>query len=270
MKARLTSVQRLLLASLIGASIWIGAIGPVEAGLRETFEAGNEAFWSGDFEGAARSYEQLVELGVWDADVFHNLGTAYARQGQLGRAILNLERALLIQPGHEDARENLATVRRVLARQRTAEGQDADIEPPRSFWMNTLQRVTSAQVVIPFLICWVGLFVLLGARRLTKSEVARLALLIVALIFGIGAGISGTMVFGKASYDSEVCEAIAITTARATLREGPGERFGRAFDAGTGDRLRVLDREGEWIHLRDREGREGWGRSSDFGELRQR
>lgn len=263
--------SRARLAIVIGVvSFVVMSSRTAEAGLRETFDAGNEAFWSGDFEQAIESYESLVELGVWDVDVFYNMGTAYARQGELGRAILNFERALLIDPSHEDARENLASVRRLLARQRTAEGRDADIEPPRSFWMNLLNRVTTAQVVIPFLICWAGLFIVLGARRLTKSEVARLALLIVALLFAVGAVISGSLVFGKASYDSEVHEAIACGDESAVLREGPGDRFRRAFDVETGARLRVIDLEGEWLHLRDSQGREGWGRTSEFGELRQR
>ena len=236
--------------------------------LAGTFRQGNEAFWSGSFGDSVGSYEQLVEHGVWDAEVFYNLGTAYARQGRFGPAILNFERALILSPGHVDARHNLGTVRRILARQRNDAGQDADLDPPRSFWLNLLARVTAAQVGIPFLLCWLGLFAVLAWRRLSAGELTRLVLMIAALLLAGVALVSGSLLAGKALYDSRVREAIAVRQSRAVLREGPAERFGRACEAIEGDRLRLLDREGEWLHLRDTQGREGWGRRQDFGELR--
>ncbi len=243
--------------------------GNSHAGLRETFEAGNEAFWSGDYDRAIESWDQLVVLGVWDADVFYNLGTAHARRGRLGRAALNFERALLLEPGQAEALENLQVVRQSLARRRTEGGEDADLDPPRSFWMSLLAQVTPAQVTIPFALCWIGLFLILAIRRVTGREVARLALLIVALLLFGGSLVGGVLVASKASYDAEVREAIAVADGEAALREGPGARFSRAHRADEGDRLRLLDREGEWLHLRDAEGQEGWGRTTDFGELRQ-
>ena len=236
--------------------------------LNGTFQQGNESFWSGSFDGAIGHYERLVELGVWDAELFYNLGTAYARQGRFGPAILNFERALILSPGHVDARHNLGTVRRILARHRNAAGQDADLDPPRSFWLNLLARVTASQVGIPFLLCWLVLFAVLAWRRLSAGELTRLVLMIAALLLAGVSLVSGSLLLGKALYDSRVREGIAVRQNRAVLREGPAERFGRAHEAIEGDRLRLLDREGDWLHLRDSQGREGWGRRSDFGELR--
>jgi tetratricopeptide (TPR) repeat protein len=238
------------------------------AGLRETFEAGNEAFGLGRFDEAIAAYEELVDHGVWDADVFFNLGTAYARSGRLGPAILNLERALVLDPGHDEARDNVRIVRRALARRRTQAGEDADLDPPRSFWLSLLDRVTAAQVGIPFLLCYVALFGVLAARRLTRRELARLGLAIAAVVLGGATIVGGGLVGSKAYFDAEVREAIAIGDGEVVLREGPGERFTRAVTTHEGDRLRVLGREGEWLLLRDRAGREGWGAGGDFGELR--
>ena len=256
----------LLAFVIVGACLGFG--GTARAGLRETFEAGNRAYWEGDYQRAIEQWERLVELGVWDADVFYNLGTAYAREGRIGPAILNFERALLIDPGNVEARENLQALRQWVAHRRTEAGEDADLDPPRTFWMSLLARVTPMQVTVPFLICWVGFFLMLSVRRLTEREVARLAISIVAVVLGAGAIVGGALVAGKASYDHEVREAIATRTERAPLYEGPGEAFHRVGDVREGDRLRVLDREGEWMLLRDQRGLEGWGRDSDFGELR--
>jgi tetratricopeptide (TPR) repeat protein len=254
------------IAMALGVLFWSAPVSAQDLGV--TFQQGNQAFWSGDFDQAIERYEALVELGVWDADLFYNLGTTYARQGRFGPAILNLERASILEPGDEDIRHNLETTRRSLARRRNAEGQDADLKPPRSFWLNLLARVTSWQVGLPFLICWIGVFVVLGWRRMAKGEVIRLVLLILALVFGSLSLIGGALLLGKAAYDTQVHDAIAIHEGGAVTREGPGERFDRAFTASEGDRLRVIDREGDWLHLRDFGGHEGWGSLQDFGELR--
>lgn len=258
------------LAAALGAALIVAAAPAAHAGLRETFEAGNEAFGLGRFDEAIRDYEQLVELGVWDADVFYNLGTAYARTGRLGPAILNLERALTVEPGHAEARDNLRTVRRALARRRTQAGEDADLDPPRSFWLSVLDRATPAQVAFPFLLCYVGLFGALAARRLTRHELARLVLVIASVLLAGVVAAGGALLGSKAYFDAEVREAIAVGEHEITLHEGPGERFTQASTVHEGDRLRVLTREGEWLLLRDRAGREGWGQDGDFGELRPR
>lgn len=253
---------------LLALSLVVAWPAAARAGLQETFGGANEAFWSGDFDTAARGYEELVELGVRDPDVLYNLGTCYARQGHLGRAVLEYERALRLDPGHEDALHNLGVVRRQMAHERTAGGEDANLDPPRSFWMNLLARITPAEVGIPFLICWVGLFLVLGARRLIRRELPRLVLAIVAPTLGLGAAATFALFASKAYHDAEVQEAIAIRDDRAQVREGPADRFGSAFEVAEGDRVRVLDEERGWLHVRDAEGREGWASQDDFGLLR--
>ena len=258
-------------ARLSGASALLVALAlasPAGATLEETFTAANEAFWSGELEDAVRGYAELVDLGVRDADLFYNLGTAQARLGRLGASILNLERALLLDPAHLDAAENLAAVRSTLARRRTAGGQDADLDPPRPFWLQLLGRVTAARVGIPFLASWILLFAALSARRLTRRELARLVLLVAAVVLATAALGSGALLASKTWYDSRVQEAIAVGGDEVAVREGPGERFRRAFSCREGDRLRVVDSERDWMLLRDAEGREGWGAARDFGRLR--
>lgn len=259
-------VNALAILGVVAALVSLGT--SASAGLQETFDRGNEAFWTGEFEQASEAYEELIELGVRDVDVFYNLGTSYARGGRLGKAVLNFERALALDPGHTEAEENLRMVREAMARRRTAAGEDADLTPPRSFWMNLIARVTSAQVVIPFLVCWVGLFLVLGGRRLIRSEVARLTLMILSMIFGAGSAGFGALVVSKVIYDGQVQEAIAVEEDGATLREGPGGRFSRVVSVREGERLRVLDREGDWLHMREASGREGWGQTEEFGEIR--
>jgi tetratricopeptide (TPR) repeat protein len=252
---------------VVTVALMAGTAGRAWAGLAETFQRGNEAFWSGDFNEAIAAYEELVELGVWDSDVFYNLGTSYGRAGQYGRAILNLERALRLNPGDGEAGENLARLRQDLARQRTAAGEDADLEPPRSFWLKFLQRISLAQVALPFLGCYVALFLLLLLRRMTQGEMVRLVSLVVGLVLGALVAAGGVIVGSKLLYERQLREAVAVSGEGVIVREGPGRRFGQSFVARPGDRLRLLEEEGDWLLVRNGGGHEGWGQRGDLEEI---
>ena len=75
------------------------------------FAKANQEFSVGDFKGAAADYETMVAAHEWSANLFYNLGNAYFRLHDFGRAILNYERALQIDPHHPEAEANLQLVR---------------------------------------------------------------------------------------------------------------------------------------------------------------
>ena len=45
------------------------------------------------------------------ADVYYNLGNSYYKAGEIAKAVLNYERALLMKPGNSDIRANLEVAR---------------------------------------------------------------------------------------------------------------------------------------------------------------
>lgn len=73
--------------------------------------AGNDAYQRGEFVAAISSYRAAAEAGADSADLWFNLGNAYYRAGQEGRAALAFERALRREPGDKEARSNLHLVR---------------------------------------------------------------------------------------------------------------------------------------------------------------
>lgn len=63
-----------------------------------------------EFRAAAEMYGRSIDEEGPSADTYYNLGNAYYRTGQPGRAVVAYERALRLYPTHEDARTNLAFV----------------------------------------------------------------------------------------------------------------------------------------------------------------
>jgi len=72
---------------------------------------GNDAYRSENYAGAIEAYEQAIEAGADDYRVFFNLGNALYRERHIGKAILNWERAKILDPRNEDILENLDFIR---------------------------------------------------------------------------------------------------------------------------------------------------------------
>src|SRR5213078_2990981 len=75
------------------------------------FAKANQEYAQGHFKEAISGYETLVRAGQWSANVFYDLGNAYFRTGDLGRVILNYERALALERHHPEATANLQIAR---------------------------------------------------------------------------------------------------------------------------------------------------------------
>ena len=88
-------------------------------------DQGVQAFAGGRFAEAEKAWEQAWAGGLRNADLACNLGDAAFRQRRLGPAVLWYQRALWLDPGHDDARHNLDFARQFLA--------DKVPPPPPSF-----------------------------------------------------------------------------------------------------------------------------------------
>lgn len=67
---------------------------------------GDSAYIKNDYTSAIQIYESLLKNGE-AAEVYYNLGNSYYKVGDIAKAVLNYERALLLQPGNSDIRANL-------------------------------------------------------------------------------------------------------------------------------------------------------------------
>ena len=71
---------------------------------------GDSAYMRNDYASAIQIYESLLKKGE-AAEVYYNLGNSYYKADDIAKAILNYERALLLQPGNADIRANLEIAR---------------------------------------------------------------------------------------------------------------------------------------------------------------
>src|SRR5262249_40982996 len=145
------------------------------------FFRANGLYADGRYAEAAAEYERVLGTGVASANVYFNLGNAYLKAGDVGRAVLAYERARRLAPGDPDVRANLA-----FAREQGGE----DDEPPR--WTRVAFPLASVwpsdTVLAVAAAAWWALFLLLAARHLLPA--ARRAIGWAALAVGVLLAIS--------------------------------------------------------------------------------
>src|SRR5437588_12621811 len=94
-----------------GAGLWLLCALILAAEPSAQFAKANQEYAAGDFKAAIDDYEELVRSGQDTPNLFYNLGNAYFRKTDFGRAILNYERALALDPHHPEAEANLRIAR---------------------------------------------------------------------------------------------------------------------------------------------------------------
>ena len=101
-----------------------------------TDQKADSAYSADDFSRAAELYRQVIETEGTSPQLLYNLGNCYYRLGQPGKAILNYERALRMDPTYSDARTNLDFVNSRIVDRPGERG---------SFMSNTFDRAATAR-----------------------------------------------------------------------------------------------------------------------------
>lgn len=73
----------------------------------QTKAQADSAYVNNDFAGAVEMYESILANQGEAADIYYNLGNSYYKMDNIAKAILNYERALILNPGDGDIRFNL-------------------------------------------------------------------------------------------------------------------------------------------------------------------
>jgi tetratricopeptide (TPR) repeat protein len=257
--SRLSMLALLLVPLLLPGSVRADS-------LRDTFTRGNAAYARGDYEAAIHEYETLIESGVADVSVTHNLAAAYGSLGKYGQSIRYFERALREAPGDDLAERGLKLARDLLGERQAKERGEAIVaeRPPLS---SAVFAAISEDALAVLLLLSSFVF---GATLLSLV-VARAEAQRIGLGIGVAAGfllalVSSFGLWAKADFGAPGTRAVVITE-HAPVREGPDPAARLSAELNEGESVRILAKDGEFARVRLARGSEGYVVKSALGEL---
>jgi len=252
--------------ALLAALLTAVPLAHAASSLPEVFATANEQFWAGRYAEARAGYQRLLDLGASDPVILHNLATAEARLGELGRAVWHYEQALRRDPGLETSARNLLILREHLARRANEAGRDADLAPATNAWRAVLDRFTGDGAAVILLLLDLLLFGLILARRFSGAESLRLGLGVAAGVFALATALALAVALGRWHLERHVAEAVVIASGASEAREGPGSDVKR-FTVEEGSRVRVREERDGFVRIEDGAGRDGWLSARSLGRL---
>ena len=251
----MTIYKTLLLGLLLG---WFLPLCAQESTLKEA----EEAYAKEDYTQAIELYESVLKSYGESAMVYYNLGNAYYKAGKVAPAILNYERALLLNPGDSDTRFNLQ-----VARQKTVD----KIEPIGEFfltrWIGTVEDVYSADGwakwgVASFLLfigCLVLFFFSKWIRLKKIGFFAGICFLLISLVANL---------FADSQQDKLLHRADAIVFASTvTVKSSPDASGTDLFILHEGTKVTIKSTLGEWSEIQLEDGNVGWIPSREIQQI---
>ncbi len=155
---------------------------------QQDFVKAAQAYDEGRVHDAIAAYTRLVEAGFSTPELFYNIGNAFYRSGDLGRAVLNYRRAWHLAPRDPDIRANL----------RFALQSAGAVEPAFPAWQDFLFKLSRPEWAgIALAAYWLGaavfaLFLLTPWRDPLRRILVALIVLLALSLAGIAAWTSLT------------------------------------------------------------------------------
>jgi len=222
----------------------------------------NQAYQQKDFATAIQQYEVLLQQGFHSEALYYNLGNSYYCANDLGKAVLNYERALLLDPNDADTRHNLQLVQNQLPDK---------IDPLPAFflskWWNGLGGVLSAQTwsIIVLVLLWVsvsGLTLwLLGRVRRYKK---------IGFLVGTSLLVGSLLAFALANSRTKAMQnsgRAVVLQKEIVLRSAPDTKSKEVFTLHSGATVQLLDKIGDWYKVSLRDGMQGWLPDESFERI---
>ena len=213
------------------------------------FSRGNDYYEKGEYDEAISEYEKVFSSGEVSAALYYNLAGAYFKAGELGKAILNYERARHILPRDGDLNRNYKFAQAMVK---------GKIMPPKNIWswyplriycryftINELTWLSSGMYVV--LLCVLLIALVWGY---TRGYTMTLAVLLAGLIF------FNTAIIWHKARDMKTAAVTVVPRAEAYF--SPFDTATKFFTLNEGDKVNVLKDKGDWRRVIRADGKAGW------------
>jgi tetratricopeptide (TPR) repeat protein len=233
----------------------LALVSPAVAQSTAQFAKANQELARGDFKTAIADYEELCRSGQHAPNLFYNLGNAYFRQKDFGRAILNYERAVALERHHPEANANLSIAR--------DEANALELQPR---WLDHYVQFASVNQysIVAAVAFWLGIFgiaALVFARR--RSSTLITMVIVCLLISGLATYAAYALQTGTNGTD------LAIVTGKdVQARLATADTANSVLVLPQGSEIKILSTRGDWIYAALPNDLRGWIPAKDAEQVR--
>ena len=253
MKTKLTTIVPVAALAVAMFGYYAVATGKrASAESEAAFTNANQAAEEGNYPQAIEGYSELIEGGQYSASGYHNLALAHQRNGDIGRAVLNYERAARLDPRASDIKVNLE--------QAYKDGAIPEASRPGYQRMADSLSPNGWSAIAASGLFALGVLAVGRATRLidwpSGTTRASTAIALAAVVIPAAAL--------AAQHRADAGRAI-VTAAEAHLRVSPFDLAQPVADLQPGSTIRILPERHTSFHLAQLEtGQRGWVEASDF------
>jgi tetratricopeptide (TPR) repeat protein len=256
MKRALVITVLILLSCGIRHNLFASGLSSPQA--KEIFDQANALYKENKYAEASAKFEKILQLGLESGNLYYNLANSYFKQGQIGKAVLNYERAGYFIPGDSDLKSNYDYSRSVLNL-----GREEFAGNKISVWLAGFFAgigIDTLTIFLPVVYAVLFLVLILGLFFERLKRLSRPLAFILTVLF----------ILGLVSLDRKIIclerGAIVISN-EAEARFEPLESATAYFTLKEGSRVLVLEGSGNWCKIKRSDGKVGWVEKPALGFL---
>jgi tetratricopeptide (TPR) repeat protein len=220
------------------------------------FLQASQAYKSGDFAAAAAGYEKVIAAGMSNGELLYNLGNAYFKKGDTGRAILNYRKAELFMPRDADLEANLqyALGR---AQDKIDCGEGESLFKTVCFWY---AKLSCRELCSVFLAVNALFWLFFIVRLFLRTDLLGIGLFVFLFLAVLLGGSLGVKLYSAAYSRSGV-----VLAGEVMVRSGSSLSDTVLFKLHEGAELAVAGEENDWLKITLCDGKKGWVQKSSIG-----
>ena len=214
----------------------------------------DSAYINNDFANAVYLYENILANQGESADIYYNLGNSYYKMDNIAKAIVNYEKALVLNPGNGDIRFNLE-----LAQSKTVDKVTPMSEIFLITWMKSLTNTMSEKGwakmgITTFILMLLCLALYFFGKKIALKKigfVTALCLLLVCILSNVCAS--------SQKNEAQSHSTAIIMAPSVTVKSTPNEGGTDLFILHEGHKVNIKDNTiREWKEIQLEDGNVGW------------
>ncbi len=229
----------------------------------EIFDKANKSYRNSSYKEALIGYHQIDSLGLQSTDLYYNLGNTYYKLNQIAPSIYYYEKALLLDPNNEDAKQNLTFAQRMTI--------DSFETLPKSVFQKINERIIYPihyntwawiSILLAFMVSACFLLYYFSFSTNTKRLFFTVSLVSVGLFL-----ISMSFVI-KAKHFSNHTKPAIVFNSKVSIKSEPNTSADETFELHEGTKVQIVETIDDWNKIKLPDGKIGWLQDETIKQLR--